>query len=621
MNDDSHTSLLPNVRLGMRGLPNLTGNLVSGGLYVLVAENASARFALLANCLDATLKDGRQCHLVIPGSPELYLQRLDSFPSASPQRYVSSEQLRLYTMQDEFSKKMFRHGAERFVEELEQFDVKDGSFLLFDQADDAVGLHDVSLSLEQVSVLGQWLARRNVTALLVFLRVTELHTGTLNALMDHLHGIMRLGGDENGLHLTFDYWQSSEGTVAARHFHLITLENNLYEAGIKPGTNETFSDIASNAEAAPPEVSTPQYFYMDPDLRSLSGQMQGEWHFVDTLVGMMHATRNQRRAVVIFCYHSESNLRQLAEAIHTLRINLGKYAQIVVQEKGASLRYQNEALLLRLGTNLVIHRDVQPARMPLMIDSVAGQVFSRDVDINFEAALASVSPTSLRGYHPPVRFVREVANLVERAGTLNVPFALVSGMPVDGLDMLELLSNLRLSRAGDLLTADNERCYLFLNACQQAVVVSTLERLIGGSVESVLQDVRFLVTWDTIEHELAALSHNAEVGMVLDYTSSLPSLPSAPPPLRASEVPASTAAAMSAAGVAGSSAGPASWVKTAPMAATAMAAEAHAAGLPMRATGTTGLYQRSPSNQAVFGRESAPRATRARPKDRDASNP
>lgn len=600
MSDSSTATLLPNVRLGIRGLPNLTGNMVTGGLYVLVAENASARMALMASCLDAALKDGRRCFTVVPGNPDLYLQRMESFPELVIRSALDKEQLQVFTMQEEFSKKMFRYGAERFVEELEHFDVQENDFLLFDQADDAIGLHDIALSLEQIDILGKWLAQRNVTALLVFLRITESLTGTLNALMDHLHGIMRIGGDEAGLRLTFDYWQSSEGTVAARHFQLSTLDSNLYEASAKSTPQEVNpADTGTHTEDAPPPQAKPSYFYMDPDLGSLAPNMQGDWIFVDTLVGMMHATRNQRRAIVIFCYRQDSNLRQFAEAIHTLRINLGKHAQIIVQEKNASLRYQNEALLLRLGTNLVIHRDIQPARMPLMIDSVVGQVFSRDVDINFEAALSSVSPTSLRGYQPPSRFVREVNALVERAGTLNLPFALVVGTPVEGMDMLEALKALRVTRAGDLFSADNTHCYVFLNACQQAVVLATMERLVGGSLPSLLLDVRFLVTKDTIQHELDALSHNAEVGMVIDYT------PQLPPPVAASSfgaAPTGTTPPLPAT--------PDAHPIRPPSAANHYAASA---STPVEAAPPVsgGQYQRPPSNQSLFGRDAAPRATRA----------
>jgi hypothetical protein len=58
MNDStSPPALMPNVRIGISGLPNLTNNMVQGGLYVLVAETASARFPLFASSRVVHSKD------------------------------------------------------------------------------------------------------------------------------------------------------------------------------------------------------------------------------------------------------------------------------------------------------------------------------------------------------------------------------------------------------------------------------------------------------------------------------------------------------------------------------------------------------------------------------------
>ena len=520
---DSNTlsTLMPNVRIGIPGLPNLTNNMVQGGLYVLVAETASARFPLLASSLNCSLRDGRRCTAIVPGNPEQFIHRLESFDEIKEQGALSSDQFQLFVMQEEFSKKMFRLGAERFVQELEQFEIPKHSYLLVDQADDLISLHDISLALDQLDVLSKWLALHEITALLVFLRITDTQSGTLNALMDSLTGIARLGGDDEGLKLNFEYWQSPEGTVAAKSFQLRAMDSNLYEARIKSAAPEPVSDGAALQANDVVESKEQHYFYMDPDLGSLSSQIPGVWQQVDTLVGMMHSTRKSSRCVVILCYQQNTNLRQLAEAAHTLRINLGRHAQLVVQEKGASLRYQNEALLLRLGINLVVHRDIQAARIPLLLGSLSGQIFSRDVDINFEAALASVTPTRLRGYQTPTRFAREVEILLDRSATLNVPYALIVGRVIDGLAMVNVLNTIRLSRPGDLLTADNDHCYIFLNACQQSVVLSTLGRLLDGPLDTVFQDVKFEVARDQITNDLAALLRNAESGIAIDYTANI----------------------------------------------------------------------------------------------------
>lgn len=558
--------MAPVVRIGVRGLPNLTDNMTTGGLYVLIAATPSARFPILAGSLGSALSDDLPCTVIVPVNPELFVQRIESFGHLNLSEVIANERLQIFVMQDEFPKKMFRFGTESFLKELEEFKVLENSYLIFDQADELLSLHDISLALEQIDVLKKWFEARKVTALLVFSRATEAHSGTINALMDSLTGIVRLGGDRNGLELTFDYWQSPDGTIAARNYRLLTLESGLYEASTKIESqeqNNNSSDKKQDNDTEPDTEDTEvRFFYMDPDLASLAKQVAGTWQWVDTLVGMMHATRNTRSSTSILCFQHNTNLRQLAETVHTLRLSMGRHAQIVVQEKGASLRYQNEALLLRLGVSLVVHRDVSVNRLPLLLESIKGQIFNRDVDINFEAALASVTPTRLRGYLLPLRFAREVNLILERTETLNIPCAMIVGKPVQGTVMIDLLTHITLSRPGDLITADQEYCYLFLNACPQPVMLATLERILGSSVDAVFEQIRFLVERSEIDPELAALTRSAEQGRLPDYsalseeplaqdpslarTPELPPAPVAPTPALVRHVPVAPISAISA---------------------------------------------------------------------------
>jgi len=509
------------VQLGIHALPLLSSGMVNGGLYVLLAEIPSARFPILAGTLASALDGGIECNVILPSNPELFLQRINSFGELDTQESMTNNHLQLFTMQDEFSKKMFRFGAESFIQELEFFDVSVNTFLLFDQADELLSLHDLSMALDQVEVLSKWLSDRHVTALLVFTRVTEAHSNTINALMDNLTGIARLGGEKSGLEITFDFWQSPEGAVAARHFPLRALDTGLYEvAPLSLSSEQIQSSIDQTIEAADSDKEL-HVFYMDPDLGSLAKQSAGIWQHVDTLVGMMHATRSTRSATIILSFLPDTSLRQLAETAHTLRSSLGRHAHIVVQEKAASLRFQNEALLLRLGVNLVVHRDVPVSRLTLLLDSLHGQTFTRDIDINFEAALASVTPTRMRGYLRPLRFAREVNLILDRAETLNIPCALILGQPTNGQSMVDVLRQIGLSRPGDLLTADNTHAYIFLNACQQAVMLSTLERLLGVPVDTVFTNLRFLVRREDIQPELAALMRALELGGLPDHSTTL----------------------------------------------------------------------------------------------------
>lgn len=520
MPDSNDPSLLIQaVRLGIPGLPNLTDSLVAGGLYVLIAETTSARFPILAASLASSLSDGIECRVILPQHPETFIQRIESFGNLNIAHAIQANQLKVFVMQDEFSKKMFRYGAEAFVQELDHFQIPEQSYLLFDQADDLLSLHDIVQALEQVEILRQWALEHQITIFLIFSRTLESHTNTINALMDNLNGIARLGASRNGLELSFEYWQSLDGTIAARNFLLTTQASGLYEASSAAASLEGSPDEDQIEQAEIEDNSEPQFFFMDPDLGSLAKQMQGQWQRVDTLVGMMHATRNIRSATCILSFQRGTNLRQLAEAVHTLRLTMGRYARIVVQEKEASLRYQNEALLLKLGLNLVVNRDVSISRVPLLLESLKGQVFNRDVDINFEAALASVLPTRLQGYLLPQRFVREVALIIERAETLNIPCALIIGTPSEGVMLSDLVSHSGISRPGDLVTADTDSCHIFLNACPQSVLLITLERILGMPVDTAFADIRFIVQREEIQAELAALLHAANHEDLPNYTA------------------------------------------------------------------------------------------------------
>lgn len=530
--DDLASSAIepPVMRLGIQGLPNLTDCMNPGGLYILIAETPSARFPVLAKTLDNAISQGVVCSAIVHANPESFIQRIESFGHLNMPDLLASNRLQFFEMQDEFSKKIFRFGADSFSRELEQFNIPQDSYLLFDQADELLSLHDLSLALEQVDILGKWFAQSRITGLLIFSRTTEAHAGVLNALMDSLSGIARLGADKDGLELTFDYWQSPEGSIAGRNFRLTTLESGLYEASnnlvrAEPRTDGNNRDVPPDLDEEP---STPHFFYMDPDLGSLAKQMAGTWQRVDTLVGMMHSTLATRSATCILSFQRDTNLRQLAEAVHTLRQSLGRQARIVVQEKGASLRYQNEALLMRLGLNLVVHREVPSGRLPLLLESLNGQSFNRSVAINFEAALASVLPTRSRGYLLPLRFVREVGSILDPSETLNIPCAMIVGRPGFGLTATDVLTTIRMSRPGDLISADNEYCYLFLNACPQSVMLATLERILGVPVDAAFQDITFMIRREEIQAGLAALTRAADQNDLPDYSGLAAALPIAP---------------------------------------------------------------------------------------------
>ena len=500
-------------RLNISELPSLTDCMSKGGMYALIAETPPTRFPILASCLNAALHDGLPCTVILPEQAATFLERLESYGQLQTDDAISDGSLQVLLCQNDFTKKMFRFGADTFAKELDHFDTRPNGLLIFDKADDLFSLHDISLALTQAETLASWCAERNITALLCFSHLSSASASTLQSLMDKMSGMVHLDGDRDGLGLSFDYWQSPEGTIAAKHYPLTPESSGLYKAiRLVEQTNPGF-DIP-----APPPLGEQKFYYMDAQLHNMYQQLPGDWQFVDSLVSVVYATRGIPLATVVLSYDKTTNLRELAETVHTLRLGLGKRACIVVHEKGSSLRYQNEALLLRLGVNLVIHRDVATGRLPLLLESVKGQVFDRNMEVNFEAALASVFPSSLRGYQPPARFTKEVHNILERSERINIPSTLLIGVPMNGTDIGVLLSGIVLSRAGDLSCSDGECCYLFLNGCPESVILMTIERLLDMDIDAVFQSHRFVTRRHDIQAELDALSRTSTVRELPDYS-------------------------------------------------------------------------------------------------------
>ena len=512
------------IHLCIPGLHELTDSMSSGGLYALLAQKPPSRFPILASTLGGALRSGVPCTVILPSQPEAFIERINAFGEFDALEAIRSGKLNVFLQKERFAVSMFRYGAERFTQELEHFQIPPDSYLLFDQADELFSTHDVVLAIAQATALKDWFRQQRITALLVFSRLTSIANEALNVMMDQLSGIARLRSSRDGLELSFDYWQSAAGMISAKHYTpVLTLESGLYD--VTPDAETVRTRILDEAAFEGPH----RYFYMDQELGSLEQQIPGVWQHVGSLVGILHASLRHPSATIILSFQRDTGLRQIAETVHTLRYSLGRRASIVVRENEASLRYQNEALLLRLGVSLVVHRDVAPNRFPLLLQSLSGQSFERDIDVNFEIALASALPSGVCGYLPAERFSRETNAIIERGEVLNIPGALVIGKPAQDTTVEDVLKRFTLARNGDLITSDGKLCYLFLNGCPESAVLATIERLIGESVDAAFDESRFIVRRTEIRAEVALLTAAAQRLGLPDYSSLYhPSAPTTP---------------------------------------------------------------------------------------------
>jgi cellulose biosynthesis protein BcsE len=507
------------VRLFISDLPETTDTMIPGGVYAMIAETPPARFPALAVSMSGAAQSGVTVTLLVATAPKIFIERLSQVGFPYADEALDTGRFQVFQFQDDFSKKMFRFGTDAFLSELDHFRLPAHSYLVVDQADDLLSLHDINLGLSQAEVLGVWARKLKVTVLLVFTRLASVPSAmaTLTGLMDHLSGIVRLGGFQDGLDLTFEYWQSPSGTIAAKAYGLSILDTGLYR--VKPVETPllTAPAVSGVPYSAAPSIPKPEldetsadirYLYINPCIAELGERMPGHWLACDSIVSVIRAAFGARAPTVLLVFERDTVLSNLAEAVHTLRLSLGKRARIVVIEREASLRYSNEILLLRLGTSLVVNRSVETNRMPLMLESLHGQVFNRDVEMNFEAALSSVMASPNRGYLVPSLFTHEVTAVLNRAEMLNLPCAMVVATPSKGKADAELLAKIRLSRTGDLSSTDGVHCFLFFHGVPESSLPRALQTVVGSAPETLFSRMQFMLTRDDIRERLSGLLYD-----------------------------------------------------------------------------------------------------------------
>ncbi len=401
------------IELGISGLPEFSSDMVSGGLYALNVRTSSARFPLLASALGCAIEAGLHCTIITASAPEDVLGRLETPAGFSMTELLSDGRLVVFSMQDEFTKKIFRYGADRLIQELEDFEVPAGSFVLFEQADDLLSLHDVGLASQQVKVLAKWFKQRQMTGLLAFSRSNEQKLETLNTLMDDLTGIARLGGDRDGLELTFQYWRSTPGVIAAENFRLYTDPAGRYAVSRRQveraesvaasyseepqlQARPLHSEPLRGRQAPSPRVQEPAqanephcYLYADPELDVLTNALPGDWKFVPAIDDMLHASYDQPNAMILLSAEPGMDIVALSRTVHALRKTLGLSVQILVREKTRSVSETQKQLFLDCGANVVVAKDIAFEYYPKFLNSLRHQKYSRSFEPDFDAILGA----------------------------------------------------------------------------------------------------------------------------------------------------------------------------------------------------------------------------------------
>jgi Cellulose biosynthesis GIL len=406
------SSTIFTVDLGVSGMRDVTANMISGGMYAIHVRTSSARFPLLASSLQSALATGLPCTIITGANPEDVLQRLQQSGGFDVDELLASNRLMVFSGLDEFSKNMFRYGAERLLRELENFGIPERSFLIFDQADELLSLHDLFLASQQIKTIAAWFKTRQITGLVTFCRSNEQRIEALNALLDDLSGLARLGGDKDGIELTFTYWRTSVEVIAAQNFRLYIETLGTYAVSRRAAeravamqaeiqTEEPMLGLADMSFPEPaalmptfqPALSKhelPQYVYTDVDLDLLKDKIEGKLHRVESIVDVLHACLGNPKSVIVLTMDSTTDVKELAKSVHLLRKSLGTSSQIVVREKTISMTAAHKQLFMYSGANAVIGKETEISQYANFLNAIRNQIYSKEIEANFDSIVARI---------------------------------------------------------------------------------------------------------------------------------------------------------------------------------------------------------------------------------------
>jgi cellulose biosynthesis protein BcsE len=241
------------------------------------------------------------------------------------------------------------------------------------------------------------------------------------------------------------------------------------------------------------------------------------WEVLADQQAVLAACVDAQAATVVLDYTGGAQLEALCAAVHALRRQGGRALKIVVAERGEVLRHQYELLVLTLGANLVLGRDLPFSRMQSLLQSLQGQLHTRPVAADYRSALSAALSEDVLGYLPAGTFCERVRSVLERSAVLQLPHVLVKLTLLPQCAHVDALKSCVPRRAGDIFTADAAHLYVFLFACRRADADAALARIFDVPVERIADDIVHLAE-QSIGDELKALATASRRAPIADYS-------------------------------------------------------------------------------------------------------
>jgi len=486
----------------------------AGGAYALVLDTAPVKTSLMVGSVRAALKEAIPCLLVLSSASDVSSTKALALWDEDLIQSTQNETLRVFIHEQDFKSNLFRYGINRFIQDLELLKPQNKSYIWFDHAEQLFALQDMHFATRQLKILRDWLQARDITATFVFAKLNSTETHDIHLLSEDLAGLCRIAGGSKGLEARFLHWQSPDGAIAHKNYGLEETASGFYHAtltaqGLNGSENGNAVDDSQTLQDA-----TPLFINLDPSVKAALDSGAIKWQFLDSPLSLFHAVRGSVSPTVVLRFGQDTSIRQLAETVHTLRTVVGRGAKIIVHEDAFSLRFNYESLLMRLGANFIMHRDVPYWRLSRVIDSLEGTRFDRAVDVDFSALVSGAFPSEQSGLVSVDSLVSEIDSILLKTKLNNSPKAFLKGLVVPSHDTEAILSKAHMDRAGDLFAFEGQTIYIFLSACPPSHVIETIERKLKDSLDTIFSTHNIWTERAEIQQQLLSLK-----GRIIDKST------------------------------------------------------------------------------------------------------
>lgn len=454
--------------LGIEGLPDDLGRLPCGSPTALIANDSDSHRTWMPALLADAVMAGPVCLLA---GEQILVDELLSQPVLA--KAHASGRLVVWLLGPGLNARLPRNGLASLFRDMEQIGLTAQQSVFVLPANRLF----MGLDLQQLNFVGaqlqRWCHRRQRPVVLCVEPAGQNQTDAAARMVRTLtHVFMHvasLGQQASRTQLYLERWESDSGAFFDACYGLKPMQANrrlVYDGSLTVGK-------------VPELASAPDQFDVITTQSVVRGKkgVPAHWTVVDSDSGVLSASQNAIAATVLIDAGAAHEFDVKARLVHQLRLSHPPTLRILVRETQGKLRANFEQALLRLGANEVIYREMGFPRMLQLLQESRRQAYTKKVAADYEQALGGFMPASARGYQPPGLFCDLVSNMVGSTLGLGVSHSYVQLQLLPRVPHLDAITACRMSRDGDLVTADGNSLHVFLFACPEPDLESALDRL------------------------------------------------------------------------------------------------------------------------------------------------